>query len=66
MQSSVAVIGIIIEDKSSIEALNHIISEYSEYVIGRMGIPYHSKNMNIISIKPASPKQNHIEFWSMP
>lgn len=50
MQQRVAVIGIIIENKTSIEDLNHIISEYSDYVIGRMGIPYHKRGISIICL----------------
>ena len=56
MQSRVAVIGIIIEDKSSIDELTHIISEYSEYVIGRMGIPYHKRDISIISLCVEAPQ----------
>lgn len=50
METRVAVIGIIIENPESIEALNAILHEYSEYIIGRMGIPYRQKGISIISI----------------
>ena len=40
MDTRVAVIGIIVENKESVPALNELLSEYGEYIIGRMGIPY--------------------------
>ena len=50
MAKRVAVIAIIIENESSVEQVNAILHEYSEGIIGRMGIPYRQKGMNIISI----------------
>ncbi len=52
----VAVISIIIEDISSIEEVNRILFDYRDYVIGRMGIPYKTKNINIISIAVDAPE----------
>ncbi|MDP4147558.1 MAG: iron-only hydrogenase system regulator, partial [Bacillota bacterium] len=40
MESRVAIIGNIIENKDFIQKLNSILHEYSEFIIGRMGIPY--------------------------
>lgn len=50
MQSRVAVMSIIVENKDSVQELNGILHEYGEYIIGRMGIPYKKMNINIISI----------------
>ena len=50
METRVAVIGIILENKESVAELNKLLSEYSDYIIGRMGIPYHKKKINVISI----------------
>ena len=50
METRVALIGIIIEDIESVEKLNRILHEFNDYIIGRMGIPYKEKNINIISI----------------
>lgn len=50
MDTRVAVIGIIVENKESVPALNKLLSEYGEYIIGRMGIPYKQKNISVISI----------------
>ena len=56
METRVAVIGIIVEDMSSVEALNQILHAYGEYIIGRMGIPYKAKKINIISIAVDAPQ----------
>ena len=50
METRVAVIGIIVEKIESVSALNEILSEYGEYIIGRMGIPYGKKNVNCITV----------------
>ena len=50
MGTRVAVIGIIVESDASVDQLNEILHEYGKYIIGRMGIPYRTKGINIISI----------------
>ncbi len=50
METRVAVIGIIVEDLGSVEELNSVLHEYGDIIIGRMGLPYREKNINIISI----------------
>lgn len=50
METRVAIIGIIVENKNSIETLNEILHEYGKYIIGRMGLPYPKKSVNIISV----------------
>ena len=56
METRVAVIGIIVEDLSSIEELNRILHDYGEIIIGRMGLPYKEKHINIISIAVDAPQ----------
>ena len=56
METRVAVISIIIEDPASVQAMNDILHEYSEYIIGRMGIPYRAKGISIISIAVDAPQ----------
>ena len=50
METRIALIGIIVEDTNDIERLNNILHEYGQYIIGRMGIPYRQKNVNVISV----------------
>lgn len=54
-ETRVAIIGIIIESKDSIGELNGILHDYSDYIIGRMGIPYAKRHINIISIAIDAP-----------
>ena len=43
METRVAVISIIIEDSASVQAMNEILHQHAEYIIGRMGIPYRER-----------------------
>lgn len=48
--------GIIVEKNGSAEALNSLLHEYGNYIIGRMGLPYREKKINIISIAIDAPQ----------
>lgn len=50
METRIALIGVIVEETDSVERLNSILHEYGQYIIGRMGIPFREKNLNIISV----------------
>ncbi len=56
METRVAVIGIIVEEPDSVEQLNAVLHDYSGYIIGRMGIPYREKGIQIISIAIDAPQ----------
>ena len=56
MTTRVAVMSIIVEDVSSVEKLNQILHENGRFIIGRMGIPYRQKGVNIISIAMDAPQ----------
>ncbi len=56
MEKRVALIGIIVEDTSYVAQLNELLSAYGEYIIGRMGIPYMSRGVHIISIAIDAPQ----------
>lgn len=56
VETRVAVISIIIEKQESVQVMNEILHGYSEYIIGRMGIPYREKGINIISIAIDAPQ----------
>ena len=58
METRVAILGIIIEDKASVGQLNALLSEYGQYIIGRMGIPYEKKNINVVSIAIDAPQND--------
>lgn len=63
METRIAVLSIIVEDKEQTAQLNDMIHEYSEYVVGRMGIPYREKGISIISLVMDAP-QNVISTLS--
>ncbi|MCM1054774.1 MAG: iron-only hydrogenase system regulator [Bacteroides sp.] len=56
METRVAVIGIIVEDENSVSELNNILHDYGSCIIGRMGVPYRSKGINIISLAVDAPQ----------
>ncbi len=56
MESRVAVIGIIVENGDSVAALNELLHEYGGWIIGRMGIPYHKRGINVISVAIDAPQ----------
>ncbi len=56
MESRVALIGIIVENEDAVEKLICVLHEYGRYIVGRMGIPYREKKINIISIAVDAPQ----------
>lgn len=56
MTTRVAVMSIIVENPDSVEKLNGILHENGNYIIGRMGIPYRARGINIISIALDAPQ----------
>ena len=63
MDSRVAILSMNVEDTDSTEELNSIIHDYSRFVVGRMGIPYRERGINIISLVLDAP-QNDISTLS--
>ena len=55
MDTRVAVISISVEDERSVGTLNDLLHEYGAYIIGRLGIPYRSKGVNIICVAIDAP-----------
>lgn len=56
METRVAVMSIIVENSDSSQKLNDILHAYGNYIIGRMGIPYRERKINIISIAIDAPQ----------
>ena len=50
MEARIALIGIIVEKDEAAEPLNALLHEYRDCVVGRMGIPYRERGVNIISV----------------
>ncbi|MDR1612293.1 MAG: iron-only hydrogenase system regulator [Planctomycetota bacterium] len=56
METRVAIVGIIVENMDSVGQLNDILHAYAQYIIGRMGLPYRERKVNIISIAMDAPQ----------
>ncbi len=41
---------ILVENRESVNKLNQIFSTHADVIIGRQGIPFHSRGLNVISL----------------
>ena len=55
MENRVALIGIVVNNENSVEPLNKILHDYKDFIVGRMGIPYRNRGVNIISVVIDAP-----------
>lgn len=56
-ETRIAIIAIVVEDRDSVELMNTTLHEYSQYIIGRMGIPYQKKQISLISVAIDAPNE---------
>lgn len=54
-ETRVATIAMIVEDDESVAQINSLLHDYGQYIVGRMGIPYRSRGLNIINIVLDAP-----------
>ncbi len=57
METRVAVISIVVSEAQMVEEINRLLHGCAEYIIGRMGIPYPEKGVNLISIAIDAPEE---------
>ena len=55
METRVAVVAIIVREGSAVAALNNLLHQYGSYIIGRMGVPYRQRGVNVISVAMDAP-----------
>lgn len=55
MQTRVAVLAVIVREGSSVQTLNDLLHQYGQYIVGRMGVPYRARGVNIISVALDAP-----------
>ena len=55
MDSRVSVISIIIKDEEAAGAVNDLLHEFRQYIVGRMGIPYRQREVSITSVVLDAP-----------
>ena len=56
VETRVAVIAIIVREGTQVAALNDLLHQYGPYIVGRMGVPYREKGVNIISVVLDAPQ----------
>ena len=54
-EERVAIIGIFVRDTAAAGEVNSLLHEFGDCIIGRMGVPYREKSINIISIIVCAP-----------
>ena len=55
MDTRVAVLAIIVRDGTAVAELNDLLHQYGAYIVGRMGVPYRQRGVNIISVAMDAP-----------
>lgn len=55
-EKRIAVLSIILESREEAARLNTLLSEYGEYIVGRMGIPYHEKGVSVVCVVMDAPQ----------
>lgn len=55
METRVAVVAIIVREGAAVETLNDLLHQSGKYIIGRMGVPYRDRGVNIISVAMDAP-----------
>lgn len=56
MQTRVAVIAIVVENPNAVEQVNRLLHEAADYILGRMGLPYRERGINLISVAIDAPQ----------
>ena len=54
-EKRIAVVSILVSDRSASESIKELLSRYGEYILGRMGIPYREKNISVLSVVLDAP-----------
>lgn len=54
-EKRLCVLSVIVEDRKEAEKVNGYLSEYGEYVVGRMGIPYRERNVSVLCVVLDAP-----------
>lgn len=56
-EKRLAVISIVVEDRTVSPRINTVLSDFGDFVIGRMGIPYKEKGVSVICIAVDAPAE---------
>jgi putative iron-only hydrogenase system regulator len=50
MEKRTGIVGIVIEDVSSVERVNTILHDHRELIVARMGVPYKERGISVIAL----------------
>ena len=50
MENKLSIIGIFIKSPDAVEAVNNLLHQYADKIVGRMGLPYRDRGVNVISV----------------
>lgn len=56
-ETRLAIVSIIVEDRGKSLQINSLLSEFGEFIIGRMGIPYKEKNLSVLCVVVDAPAE---------
>ncbi|MDE6001764.1 MAG: iron-only hydrogenase system regulator [Clostridia bacterium] len=56
-EKRLAVISIIVEDREKSANINALLSEFGDFVVGRMGIPYREKSVSVMCVIIDAPTE---------
>jgi len=57
VENKLAVLAIIIDNSDAVQRVNALLHEFGDYILGRMGLPYKKRSLNVISIVIDAPMQ---------
>lgn len=56
METNIAVVAIMVKDLDSVDRINALLHDFGDHIVGRMGLPYRQKNINVISVVMDAPQ----------
>lgn len=56
-EKRLAVISLIVGDRNSSGDVNAVLSEFGEYIVGRMGVPYKERGVSVICVIIDAPME---------
>ena len=52
----IAIIALVVTDREAADAINSLLHEYGEHIMGRMGLPCRERGVNLISVALDAPQ----------
>ena len=56
-EKRLAVVSIIVEDRVASAEINSLLSQFGDYIVGRMGVPYREKKVSVMSVIVDAPTE---------